>query len=557
MLISTRSGREDFSASSARRCRVVVAKGVRNVEEGFGAAVKVAEPPEVSTQVNEIAPNTRSDAQGSLSMDSVVPDSASVPTGSVVAAKFRVLGALRANGDELAFKALHLSTGRRVELRMLPEGAEASGPESERMLRSARAAGRAPHVNVLNVVDSGMDQQRPFVVYEQFAGVPCTELLARRGVCDARVAAEIVGQVLDGLSALHQRGVYHRQIRPENVLVDGSSEELRVKLIGLGYSVQAGKEAEAPELPRGALRYLAPEARRAEVTASAGIDIYATGVLMRYLLTGGPSPTTDLPPSVERALATALADDPEERFQTADQFRTVVSTLAGPRVHESLLPSGSLQSDFRFLLRRREAYERERAHIATRVTPVDQGRFELYPVLLIIESLYARVGAFGWSLLTAELPMIEELLPAAGNGEQLTQRGVSAALITEMLRAADVASGRGNLRMLIELGEELARRGLGRFCAALPAQLTPECLVPCIPALWRSLLRDGEVTLGEDSSGTARVTVRAQTGASLEISALFASLLRGQLRMLSAHGEVNLIGSQALGDSADVYLLSW
>ncbi|HEX5656096.1 MAG TPA: hypothetical protein VFX59_02830, partial [Polyangiales bacterium] len=286
-----------------------------------------------------------------------------------------------------------------------------------------------------------------------------------------------------------------------------------------------------------------------------GIDIYAAGVLLRYLVTAEAGPTVELEPALEQVLARAVADG-EERYESAEQFRSAVSVLVGPSQRESMLPAGSLQSDLRFSLRRRDAQERERAHIATRVTPVDQGRFELYPVLLLIESLYARLGALGWSMLTGELPMIEELLPSAGHGEVLAQRGVSAALVTELLRQADVASGRGNLRSLIELGEELAKRGLGRFCSALPAHLTPECLVPCVPALWRSLLRDGEVTLTEDS-GSARISVRGQLGASVEISALFASLLRGQLRLLSERGEVNLIACQALGDSADVYLLSW
>ncbi len=506
----------------------------------------------------DLGSSTRTDTQGSLRVDSVELDSELLPNGSVVSGKFRVLGALRVAGDERAFKALHLSTGRRVELRLLPEGVGASSPEAERMLRAARAVGRAPHSNLLNVVDSGVDiGHRPFVVYEQFAGVPCSELIARRGPVPTRVAAEIVSQALDGLSALHARGVFHRQLRPENVLVDGSSDELRVKLIGLGYSAQQGKEADAPELPKGALRYLAPEARRGDAVASAAIDVYAAGVLLRFLITGEAGATGELEPEVEQLLASALAEDVEERFQSAEQFRGAVSALIGPSARESMLPAGSLQSDLRFLLRRREVQERERAHIATRVTPLEQGRFELYPVLLIIESLYARLGALGWSVLTTELPMIEDLLPSAGHGEVLTQRGVSATLVTELLRQADVAGGRGNLRLLIELGEELAKRGLGRFCNALPAHLTPECLVPCVPALWRGLLRDGDVVISEDASGSARVAVRNQLGASLEISAFFASLLRGQLRMLSQHGEVNLISSQALGDNADVYQLSW
>lgn len=530
--------------------QVVVAKGPR-VAENRGAPARAAFTDEPDS-------STRADAQGALRVDSVEPSSDQLPNGSVVNGKFRVLGALRGAGEELAFKALHLSTGRRVELRMLPPGVAASSPQAERMLRAARAAGRAPHSNVLNVVDSGIDDdQRPFVVYEQFGGVPCDELLARRGPLPVAIAADIVAQALDGLSALHGRGVYHRQLRPENVLVDGGAEEPRVKLIGLGYSALSGKELDAPELPKGSLRYLAPEARRGEVVASAGIDIYAAGVLLRFLLTGDAGPSSGQQPVIEQLLVSALADDREERFQTAEQFRGAVSALITTGARESILPVGSLLSDLRFMLRRRDAQERERGQLATRVTPADPGRCELYPVLLIIESLYARLGAFGWSLLTSELPAVEDLLPSAGHGEQLMRSGVSSTLVTELLRQADIAAGSGKLRSLVELGEELTKRGLGRLCNTLPLQLTPESLVPCVPALWRSLLRDGDVVLSEDPGGSARVAVRNQLGASVEISTLFASVLRGQLRALSPHGEVNWIACQALGDSADVYLLSW
>jgi hypothetical protein len=426
------------------------------------------------------------------------------------------------------------------------------------MLRSARAAGRAPHSNVLNVVDSGVDvEQRPFVVYEQFAGVSCAALLASRGPCNLSVAADIVGQVLDGLSALHARGVFHRQIRPENVLVDGSADELRVKLVGLGYSLQHGREADAPELPRGYSRYLAPEARRGEAVATPASDIYAAGVLLRYLLTGDAAPASELPAPVERALSRALAEDPDERFLSAEQFRACVSAIAGPATRESLLPSGSLQSDLRFMQRRSEAALEERGGEPHPSLDPAAGRLELYPVLLIVESLYARVGALGWSALLSELPEVEQLLPAAGQGRALTADGVPVALVSAMLRQVDEFSGRGNLRLIAELGEELARRGVSRFCAAMPAQLTPESLVACVPVLWRSLVREGEVSFGEHKGGSARVTVRAQALPSLELSALFAGLLRGQLRLLRGDSELNWSASEALGDGADVYVLSW
>jgi hypothetical protein len=497
-------------------------------------------------------------ATGSTEADDEDFVSSSVPNGTVIHGKFRVIGARRQTGDELAFKALHLGTGRRVELRLLPEGVAAKGPEAERMLRAARAAGRAPHSNVLNVVDSGLDaEQRPFVVYEQFAGVPCTDLVARRGCCELLVAAEIVGQVLDGLSALHARGVIHRQLRPEHVLVDGSAEEVRVKLIGLGYSLTRGKEGSAPELPRGYSRYLAPEARRGDAVATAAVDIYAVGVLLRFLLTGDAAGDAELPAPIERAIARALSDDPDQRFQSAEQFRACVSAIAGPSARESLLPSGSLLSDLRFMQRRRESAQRERALTGTQECEVGEGRLELYPVLLIIESLYARIGALGWSALMTAVPEVEQLLPAAGLSAQLKEEGVDAALVEAMLHEADAFSGKGNLRLLADLGEELARRGVRRFCSALPQQLTPECLVACVPVLWRSLVREGEVTVSEENNGSARLVVRGQGRPSLELSALFAGILRGQLQLLGPHGDINLLASEALADGSDVYVMRW
>jgi len=527
-----------------------VSKGLRLVDEDFQAD---ALPDATTSGAGRGRPGT---GAGASDHGELVPGS--LPTGTIVHGKFRVIGVRPRAGDELAFKALHLSTGRRVELRLLPDGVSARSPEAERMLRSARAAGRAPHSNVLNVVDSGVDlEQRPFVVYEQFAGVSCSDLLFRSGPCELRVAADIVGQVLDGLSALHARGVYHRQIRPENVLVDGSADELRVKLVGLGYSLSRGREAEAPELPRGFSRYLAPEARRGEAVATPAVDIYAAGVLLRYLLTGDAAKTSELTPAVERAIDRALADDPDERFLSAEQFRACVSAIAGPTTRESLLPSGSLLSDLRFMLRRGEAARDEGGSEPDATLDLGAGRLELYPVLLIVESLYARVGALGWSALLSELPDVEQLLPAAGQGQRLSADGVPAALVSAMLRQADAFSGRGNLRLIAELGEELARRGVGRFCSALPAQLTPECLVACVPVLWRSMVREGEVSFTEQSGGSARVTVRGQSLPSLELSALFAGLLRGQLRLLQGDSELNWSASEALGDGADVYVMTW
>lgn len=469
---------------------------------------------------------------------------------AILHGKFRVLG-LRIEGpDELVYKALHLGTGRRVQLHVLREGVAASSGAAQRMLRGARAAGRAPHSNVLNIVDSGLDvEHRPFAVYEQFGGVTCAELVELRGPCDMRLATAIVGQVLDGLTALHARGVYHRQIRPENVLVEGGADDVRVKLTGLGYAALRDRPDDTPELPRGYSRYLAPEARRRDETCGPPGDIFATGVLLRFLLSGDSAADCDLPAQLERAIARATADDPEERFVSPEQFHACLGAIVGPSTRTSIVPSGSLLSDLRFMLQRRESYPRVSEARAS-------APLEHYPVLLVIESLYARIGSDGWAALLGQVAEIEQLLPAAGRSAELRTFGVPSTLVCRMLGHADQLA-RGDLRLIAELGEELARRGLQRFCAALPMQLTPECLVACVPALWRSIARDGEVVIAEQRCGTARLSLRGQPAPELELSALFAGLLRGQLRALSATAEVNMVAAEALGDGADLYVLSW
>src|ERR1700712_1656844 len=116
-----------------------VAKGLMLADDDFGSALPgTTEPSEPPSAVQRMPsqPPARGDTFES-SMPGAEDDesqaAASVPNGSVLYGKFRVIGARRRVGDELAFKALHLGTGRRVELRVLPEGISAHSPEAERM----------------------------------------------------------------------------------------------------------------------------------------------------------------------------------------------------------------------------------------------------------------------------------------------------------------------------------------------------------------------------------------------------------------------------------------
>jgi hypothetical protein len=470
----------------------------------------------------------------------------------IVGNKFRMARQLCVHDEELVFEAIHTGTERRVRLHLLPRSEPPKSPLVERVRRAARAAGKVPHLHVLGVVDSGVDATgKPFLVYEYFGATTLGDWIAQQGPQPLDVAARVICQVLEALTALHRGGVVHRWIRPENVLIERSGSELRTKLTGFGWAVVQGKFDDAPALPRAFSRYLAPEGRRDAHASGAALDLFAVGALLRFLLTGDPAVcAADV--RAERAIARACAEDPTERFAAAEHFLSTMATLisdAGAVEHQS--GADALLEDLLHLQQRRERDS------GVSIAWAAESRLELYPVLMMIEAIYARLRAPGWKELCQELPEVEDLLPAAGNGVRYRSDGVSADLVASLLQAADRLAGRGDLTWLIEVGEALVKRGLTRFCPELPAQLTPESFVDCVAVVWGSMVRHGEVVVIERAAHAARIAICAQVRPSLELCAVIAGLLRAQLRLLAGQAEVNLIAAQAVGDPADIFVLSW
>lgn len=475
---------------------------------------------------------------------------------AVLDAKFRVLDELGASADLRVCAGVHLQTGRAVEIHLLPTGVAAKGPEAERLVRAARASGRAPHLNLLNVLDSGIDPEgRPYVVYERFDAETAADLVSREGPFAISEAGQVMSQVLVALEALHVRGVIHRFLRPDSVLIERRAAGApRVKLTGFGYSLASSKgaaAASAPDLPRGYSRFLAPEARRGESSTTPAIDIYAAGVLMRFLLTGDPDPQRELDPIAVRAIEHATAEDPDERFLSAETFASAVGLLLPEGDGEQVPPADPLAADLMYM------HQRRARESGICDTPTGDGRLNLIPVLLMVEAIYARSGAEGWQRIAADVPEAEQLLPSAGRREHYLEQGVPMELVSRMLAAADQVEGAGDLRSLAAIGEAMVKRGLTRFCKELPPVLTPDGLVDCVPVIWASLSRHGEVVVLERKAQGARLAVRAQVEPSLELCAVMAGLLRAQIRATDSEGEVNTVACQALGDAADIFVLSW
>jgi len=210
--------------------------------------------------------------------------------GEVIADRYELVRALDSGAMGEVFEAMHRALHRRVALKVLRPELGVSDETMERFSREAQAAAAIGHPNIVDVIDLGIHDDRPFLVMELLEG---ESLLQRmRGPCPPTVeaAVRIAAQVLSALASAHALGVIHRDVKPENVFVLAGSE-LRVKLLDFGVSkfapVHHSRRAYTREgVVLGTPRYIAPEqwldARRVDHRA----DLFSVGVLLYDMLTG-------------------------------------------------------------------------------------------------------------------------------------------------------------------------------------------------------------------------------------------------------------------------------
>jgi eukaryotic-like serine/threonine-protein kinase len=284
-----------------------------------------------------------------------------LPPGALVALRYRIGDVLGAGGMGTVFRADHLGLGRAVALKIVPPGlGDASA--TIRFEREARNAARLDHPGCVRVLDVGAtpDGHR-FLAMDLLDGPTLRAHLAAGGLAVAE-AVRIAVALLDALAHAHERGVIHRDVKPENVMLVGA--ERRPVLIDFGLSWALG---DARVTRRGTTvgspSYLAPERALGE-DGDHRADVYAVGVILYEMLAGQrpfAAPTAlelawmhahrEAPllpvarPGISLALASivhrALAKAPAARFASAAAMR---AALAGLPVLVAAPPLGDLPS---------------------------------------------------------------------------------------------------------------------------------------------------------------------------------------------------------------------
>lgn len=229
-----------------------------------------------------------------------VGQDASPWVGRVLSGRYQVARSLGAGRVSEVFEAVHLELGRSFAVKVLSESFALEPNAASAFLREAQAQARVDHPGVVRVTDFGElgDEshlpKRPFFVMELCPGTTLRRLL-HRGPLDPRRAAHVLRAVADALLAAHAVGVIHRDVKPENIMIDGNDGD-RVRVLDFGIARVSGKKTLSGGGPVfGTPEYTSPEqASGGEVSPKS--DQYALGVIFFELLTG-KLPFTGLAPA--------------------------------------------------------------------------------------------------------------------------------------------------------------------------------------------------------------------------------------------------------------------
>jgi serine/threonine-protein kinase len=269
----------------------------------------------------------------------------------VIGDRYELLDAIGRGGMATIYRALDPRMGSTVAVKNLRE-VDSSDPKFvTRFKREANAASALQHPNIVQVFDFGQSNGNYFIVMEFIEGSDLRQYMKREGILSNERAIEIAHDVALGLGIAHRRGIVHRDVKPQNILLN---HEGLVKLTDFGIaSVYKGADDErltTTGMTLGTVQYYAPEQAQGEIVQPAA-DVYALGIVLYEMVVGrtpfdGDTPVAvamkhiqELPepprhfnshisPALERLILRCLEKDPRDRYRDGDALAYALEQVA-------------------------------------------------------------------------------------------------------------------------------------------------------------------------------------------------------------------------------------
>jgi eukaryotic-like serine/threonine-protein kinase len=272
---------------------------------------------------------------------------------TLIDGRYRILHHVGSGGMADVYCAEDTHLGRRVAVKLLHRRFAQDTEFVERFRREASSAAALQHPNVVNVYDRGEFDGTYYIAMEFAEGQSLKELIATEAPLPIDRAIDIALQILVAARFAHRRGVIHRDIKPQNVIIDTDEREDNVKVADFGIARSGSSEITEVGAIMGTAQYLSPEQAQGR-QVSAASDLYSIGIVLFEMLTGRapfdgdsavavalkhvsqPVPSLrglrpEVSPQLEAVVMKALAKDAGERYADAESFiRDLDAARAAP-----------------------------------------------------------------------------------------------------------------------------------------------------------------------------------------------------------------------------------
>jgi len=259
--------------------------------------------------------------------------------GKILDDRYELVELIGTGGMSVVYKSLCHKLNRYDAVKILKDDLNTDIESIERFQAESKAIAMLSHPNIVSVYDVGQSDGLEYIVMELIDGITLKQYMSKKGVLSWKEALHFSVQICKALSHAHDRGIIHRDIKPQNIMIlkDGS-----IKVADFGIAELQSDLSDSSDQAVGSVHYMAPEQAKGAVADSRS-DIYSLGVVMYEMLTGTlpytgstaeeiamkhisgkpDNPTdivSDVPKMLEKIVLKAMSCDLQTRYQSAEEM---------------------------------------------------------------------------------------------------------------------------------------------------------------------------------------------------------------------------------------------
>ena len=266
--------------------------------------------------------------------------------GKVLDKRYKINKVIGVGGMSIVFEAFDVVSERVVAVKVLKEEMAADEQATKRFVNESRAVSMLSHPNIVRIYDVSVKSYLKYIVMERIDGITLKSYIQRRGKLSTVEILSYTEQILAALSHAHSKGIVHRDIKPQNILLLRSG---KIKVSDFGIATMETEEEINERKAVGTVYYISPEQAAGRKT-DGRTDIYSVGVMMYEMATGqlpfvADTPVEiarkhitemprrprelnpEIPLGLEQVILGAMEKNPDQRFSTAEQMGAFVSRL--------------------------------------------------------------------------------------------------------------------------------------------------------------------------------------------------------------------------------------